>query len=75
MEQARSLHLLLHAELRSHSSPHAEDLAPLYEQVTEFVAEEEGLSWSVFLQERVVREYYQYGDIVSPQCLLLHFDQ
>ena len=75
MEQARSFQLLIHVELWHHCYSRAKVLVPLYEQVTEFVAKEEGLSWSVFLQERVVREYYQYGDIVSPQCLLLHFDQ
>ena len=47
MEQARSLHLLINAELQDHSSPRAGVLVPLYEQVRELVAEGEGLNWPV----------------------------
>ena len=49
MEQVRSLHLLVNAELWDHSSPCVGVLAPLYEEVTELVAEAEGLTWSVFV--------------------------
>ena len=47
MEQARSFKLLLQAELLL-SYPRTEILVLLYEQVAEFMAEEEGLDWSVY---------------------------
>ena len=46
MESEKSFKVLLQAELHHHS-PHMKVLVDLYEQVAEFVCEEEGLGWSV----------------------------
>ena len=54
MEQARSSHLLINAELRDHSSPRTGALVPLYDQVVELVAEGEGLNWSVLCGSRLL---------------------
>ena len=49
IEQARSFKLLIQVELW-HRYLRMEVLAPLYVRVADFMAEEEGLDWSVFCE-------------------------